>query len=1007
MRNILITSALPYVNNVPHLGNIIGSVLSADCYARCYYIKIKLCRYCRLRGYQTLYICGTDEYGTATEIKAVEEGLSCEDLCQKYHKIHVDVYKWFNISFDYFGRTSTKQHTIIAQEIFLNLYKNNFLQEDVIDQFFCQNCQRFLADRFVEGTCPFCLFEDAQGDQCDNCGKIFNSTELKMARCKICKQPPIIRSSKHLFLDLPSIEPRLKEFIDKAQITAKYSGKWSANAVAITNSWMKDGLKKRCITRDLKWGTPVPLNEFKEKVLYVWFDAPIGYISITANYTQHWEKWWKNPSVKLTNFMGKDNVIFHTIIFPATLIAAQCDYIYLNDISSTEYLNYEKGKFSKSRGTGVFGDNAMDTHIKSDIFRIYLLANRPESQDTSFMWEDLISRNNNEIIKNIGNFINRCLSLLYRKFDGKIQEISLTITEFALITKIDSLLRFYVDSMEFHRFREAFAYLLDVSHAGNQYFQFTKPWELDEKNPEEWFDFVNPSIYFTQIDPKYVQVLKDKHGGQSADTISKIVSTNNINCTPIVARLLGLIVKGVEEDPSWLEKAIKSMAKKLRKTRQLEEFEKVLHTKDPLSRCITITRSLDGRLQIAHRKVLPHVAYCRIFRWPDLHSYHELKSLGNCEYSFQRKKDLLCINPYHYYRAELLNCSQSHFMTDTTKMSGFYQNIDPYKQLYSDMQMNGIVVNTTIGFSEQHLFNSPIMAPLSLICDSSKDNVIDPIYKIFLIILINFCDNFTHQTHTTTFSPQKNYEMENITQTQAEVDKLVANSILPALKKYLINSVNYDSYHIINYQTCKYWCAVNYYEYHKKRGISYASNSKVINIDFGTEEISPSCYGLKSFKTLNKNDEFTLFKSSLGNSLKLTHGGGEVIIECLAKSVAVFVCSSNFNLKNNKPYNSVHRLERGDTITVKIIIIDIEVFDYHDFAPLLARCIAHSYEAVYRLLSWTIIRVSFIKGWGPNFKRQSPDDTPMWFEIKLIGPMNWLDRIIRQLVSPASKCSSI
>jgi methionyl-tRNA synthetase len=308
-QNILITSALPYVNNTPHLGNIIGCVLSADVYAR----------YCRLSGRNTLYLCGTDEYGTATETKAIEEGISCQELCDKYNKLHDEIYKWFEIDFDIFGRTTTERHTKISQEIFKLVNSNGYFFTEGVNQLFCPKCERFLADRYVFGTCPSCGFIDARGDQCDGCGKLLNATELVNPRCKMDGNTPIEKESNHIFLDLPKLSEKVESFVNKSSV----EGNWSNNSIAITNSWLNEGLKPRCITRDLKWGTPVPLDDevMKGKVLYVWFDAPIGYFSITANYTDEWEKWWKSPDkVKLYQFMGKDNVPFHTVIFPASLV---------------------------------------------------------------------------------------------------------------------------------------------------------------------------------------------------------------------------------------------------------------------------------------------------------------------------------------------------------------------------------------------------------------------------------------------------------------------------------------------------------------------------------------------------------------------------------------------------------------------------------------------------------------------------------------------------------------
>ncbi|KAF5843267.1 methionyl-tRNA synthetase [Dunaliella salina] len=358
-RNILITSALPYVNNVPHLGNIIGCVLSADCYAR----------YCRSRGYNTIYICGTDEYGTATETKALEEGLSCGELCDKYYAIHKAAYDWFDIKFDRFGRTPSRWQTQICQSVFQQLEAQGYMQEQTMEQLYSEALGKFLADRYVTGVCPKCRYEDARGDQCDGCGALLNPTELINPKCKMTGTTPVKRETKHLFLDLPRLSPALQEYITK---TSQLGG-WTSNCVQVTNAWMRDGLKPRCITRDLKWGTPVPRPGYEDKVFYVWFDAPIGYVSITAGYTEEWEKWWKNPKeVELTQFMGKDNVPFHTVIFPATQLGTGDPWTMMSNISVTEYLNYEGGKFSKSRGTGVFGTDAEKTGIPIEVGHVCL-----------------------------------------------------------------------------------------------------------------------------------------------------------------------------------------------------------------------------------------------------------------------------------------------------------------------------------------------------------------------------------------------------------------------------------------------------------------------------------------------------------------------------------------------------------------------------------------------------------------------------------------------------------
>ncbi|KAF2480042.1 tRNA synthetases class I (M)-domain-containing protein [Neohortaea acidophila] len=398
-KNILITSALPYVNNVPHLGNIIGSVLSADVFSR----------YCKARGHPTLFVCGTDEYGTATETKAIEEGVTPQQLCDKYYRLHKEVYDWFEIAFDHFGRTPTQEQTDIAQDIFLKLHKNGYLDEETTKQPYCEQHQGFLADRFVEGECPLCAYKDARGDQCDKCGHLLDPFDLINPKCKLDGATPQARDTKHVFI-------RLDKLQDKVAAWAKESnekGAWSENGVNITNGWLKEGLKPRGITRDLKWGTAVPLPGYENKVMYVWFDACIGYVSITATYTKQWEKWWRNPEqVQLYQFMGKDNVPFHTVVFPSSQLGTGDKWTMLNHISTTEYLNYEKGKFSKSRGIGVFGNSAKDTGVAADVWRYFLLLRRPETSDTEFEWDGFISANNNELVNNFGNFVNRILKFV-------------------------------------------------------------------------------------------------------------------------------------------------------------------------------------------------------------------------------------------------------------------------------------------------------------------------------------------------------------------------------------------------------------------------------------------------------------------------------------------------------------------------------------------------------------------------------------------------------------------
>ncbi|KAK9381096.1 tRNA synthetases class I (M)-domain-containing protein [Kockiozyma suomiensis] len=459
--NVLITSALPYVNNVPHLGNIIGSVLSADVYSR----------FMKARGTNALFICGTDEYGTATETKALEEGVTPKELCDKYHVLHKEVYDWFNIKFDKFGRTTTDLQTEIAQEIFMDLNENGFLEEQSMTQLFCEQHQGFLADRFVEGICPRCGYEDARGDQCDVCGNLLNPFELIKPRCKLDGSSPIPRDSKHIFLSLDKLQPELEEWINKSS----EEGHWSRNGKTITDSWVKEGLRPRCITRDLKWGTPVPLESYKDKVLYVWFDACIGYVSITANYTKNWRQWWNHPeNVKLYQFMGKDNVPFHTVVFPSSEIGTRKPWLKLHHISTTEYLQYEGGKFSKSRNVGVFGNNAKETGVPSDVFRYYLLMARPETADTMFSWRDFIFRNNNELLANIGNFVNRIVKFVNAKYESTIPKFdpsAIEDYESGFLADVNSILKNYNETLSNVHLRSGLEIALSLSGRGNLFLQ--------------------------------------------------------------------------------------------------------------------------------------------------------------------------------------------------------------------------------------------------------------------------------------------------------------------------------------------------------------------------------------------------------------------------------------------------------------------------------------------------------------------------------------------------------
>ena len=512
MEKRLITSALPYVNNIPHLGNII-QVLSADVFSR----------YCRLRGFETLYICGTDEYGTATETRALEEKITPRELCDRYYKIHDEIYKWFNIAFDKFGRTSTPEQTEITQSIFLKLDEHGYIVEQPLQQLFCNSCSRFLADRFVLGTCPVCDYEEARGDQCENCGKLLDPVELKNPRCSTCGETPVIRDTKHLYIDLPAIRPVLEKWIKEASV----KGFWANNAIRMTEAWIRDGLKTRCITRDLKWGIPVPKEGYRDKVFYVWFDAPIGYISITATLTRDWKSWWMNPEeVKLYQFIGKDNIPFHTVIFPSSLLGSGEKWTMLYHMSSTEYLNYENTKFSKSKGIGVFGTDAKETGIPADLWRFYIYYNRPEKSDAQFMWKDFQEKINSELIGNLSNLVNRTLTFIYRNFKGSVPDGKRDEPFWQIIKAEEKKIE---EAMEAVEIRDAFRLIFALSSIGNKKFQDAEPWRTIRENPPEAASLLFNLMYLI----KDLAILVSPFIPATAQTIASFLGLSDLKWTEL------------------------------------------------------------------------------------------------------------------------------------------------------------------------------------------------------------------------------------------------------------------------------------------------------------------------------------------------------------------------------------------------------------------------------------------------------------------------------------------
>ncbi len=475
MSRILITSALPYVNGIPHLGHMVGCLLPSDVYAR----------YMRMMGNDVLYICGTDEHGTPSEVGAVKEGMDVGEYCTKYHNRHKNVYKEFNLSFDYFGRTSSPQNEEIVYHIFDQLDKNGFIEEKSIKQVFSVDDNRFLPDRYITGTCPHCGYDKARGDQCENCTKVLEPTDLINPRSTISGSTNLeVRETKHLFLNLPKLEAELSEWVKGKE---PY---WPDIAYSIAQKWLKEGLQERCITRDLKWGFSVPKEGFENKVFYVWFDAPIGYMGITKQWADEqsgrdWKSWWLDADdVYYAQFMGKDNVPFHSISFPATLLGTRENWTKVDYLKGMSYLTFEGGKFSKSEQRGIFAEDAVQ-EFPADYWRYWLMSNAPESSDSSFTFDSFVGTVNKDLNGVLGNFVSRVLKMTASKFAPEVPaggELEAPEKELiaALQEKVDNYLK-YLNTMEF---RKALGELRAIWVDGNNYISATEPWTVIKENPE-------------------------------------------------------------------------------------------------------------------------------------------------------------------------------------------------------------------------------------------------------------------------------------------------------------------------------------------------------------------------------------------------------------------------------------------------------------------------------------------------------------------------------------------
>ncbi len=478
----LVTAALPYANGPVHIGHLAGVYVPADIYTR----------YLRQNGKDVLFICGSDEHGVPITLKAKTEGITPQDVVDRYHAINKAAFADFGISFDIYHRTSAPIHHQTASAFFRKLYDDGEFLEKTTEQFFDEANQQFLADRYITGTCPHCGNEKAYGDQCEKCGTSLSPMELINPKSMLSGNAPILKETKHWFLPLDKHEPWLKKWILEDHT------EWRSNVYGQCKSWLDQGLQARAVSRDLDWGVPVPVEGAEGKVLYVWFDAPIGYISATRELTPDWEKYWKSEDSRMVHFIGKDNIVFHCIIFPA-MLKAHGEYILPDNVPANEFLNLEGEKISTSRNWAVWLHEYLEEFPgKQDVLRYVLTANAPEAKDNDFTWKDFQTRNNNELVAVLGNFVNRTLVLTQKYFDGKCPDLNeLADYDKTTLGEITAIKTRVEQSLESFRIREALNEAMSLARLGNKYLAETEPWKLFPTDPARVATILHVSLQIT------------------------------------------------------------------------------------------------------------------------------------------------------------------------------------------------------------------------------------------------------------------------------------------------------------------------------------------------------------------------------------------------------------------------------------------------------------------------------------------------------------------------------
>jgi methionyl-tRNA synthetase len=478
----LITAALPYANGPVHIGHLAGVYVPADIYSR----------YLRLKGEDIIFICGSDEHGVPITIKARQEGISPQKIVDKYHRLNKESFEKFGISFDIYHRTTHPTHHRTASEFFKTLLDKGKFIEKTTQQYFDPEAGQFLADRYITGTCPRCNYNHAYGDQCENCGSSLSPTDLINPKSTISGSQPLLRETKHWYLPLDKYEPFLKKWI------LEENKHWKSNVYGQCKSWLDGGLEPRAVTRDLEWGIPVPVKGAEGKVLYVWFDAPIGYISATKDLTEEWELYWKDKETRMIHFIGKDNIVFHCIIFPA-MLKAEGTFILPENIPANEFLNLEGDKISTSRNWAVWLHEYLEEFKdKQDILRYVLCASAPETKDNDFTWKDFQARNNNELVAILGNFVHRTLVLTHKYFDGKTPELKNPDSYDSRVLDEISTIRERVEyNLEHFRFRYALREEMNLARLGNKYLADTEPWILIKTDKAKVGNILNVSLQIT------------------------------------------------------------------------------------------------------------------------------------------------------------------------------------------------------------------------------------------------------------------------------------------------------------------------------------------------------------------------------------------------------------------------------------------------------------------------------------------------------------------------------